>query len=172
MYCLHLVSLHIKLAQRSYPKSDTGTCTTKNGASCLSSGILLVFLSATATAQSTSLTTILTLTAGTAMLSQLYLSRISSSTGSGTQPTAKRIAIVNRSAEQQSSARPFHSYLGKHLKTRKSSKPLRAISWSLDGMDWHAKFTIPATYTLRSTGVLSPDSRVHFLGSIPYSSLA
>lgn len=150
--------------------SDTGTCTTKNGASCLSSGTSLVFLSATATAQSTSPTTTPTLTAGTPMPSQLFLSLTSSSTGSGTLPTAKRTASVNGSVGQKFSARLSHNCLGKPFPNmRRKSKPLRAPSLSMDGMDWLAKFTIPVTCTLRSTGALSRDSRVHFLGSIPCS---
>jgi len=105
----------------------TGTCTTRNGGSCSSSGISLVSHSATVTAQYTWRTMRHLSITGTALYWSCSTSHTSSFTGSGIPPIARRTALDRRSAAHLWRGKHFLNYRGKELRTQKSSGPTPEI---------------------------------------------
>lgn len=116
-----LISLELRSlsTQTRLLTGPLGTCTTRNGALCLSFGTLPAFRSLIATAPFTLPTTLPPTTTGANPPWSSSTCLTCSRTGSGTQLTARKTCSVLRRGARSSTARRFHSCRGRRSRIRR-----------------------------------------------------
>lgn len=103
--------------------ADSGICITRNGASCLSSGIWPEYLSLTVTHRSSWVITLLRFIIGIPLRWVCSTFLICSCIGSGTRRTGRKIDSGNRSAGLSSPEGHFLNCLGKLSKIQSQFQP-------------------------------------------------